>query len=186
MPATTVRLFVAIWLPAAIRDHLDGVLKATPDPPTAGEQVRRTREDTWHLTLAFLGEVAEGPALARFAALGQVSQQPPGPMQLAGSGTFGAITWIGVRHGPWLGELASRVQREMRVTDRRFQAHITVARVRRGPNPERPIARELACRLAGYEGPQWTPEAIVLVQSQLGPHPHYPIRARIPFAGTVV
>lgn len=177
----TARLFVAIWLPEQVRDHLgralaEAIALTQPDP-----QLRPTRPETWHLTLAFLGDVAEQPALDRFASAGPLPE--PDQLQVAGSGTFGSVAWVGVRHGPWLAAMAAQIQRHMRVADRRFQAHVTIARARRGPEREQRVAAGFAAALHSYESPPWLPDQIVLVQSHLGPHPTYPVRAQIPLSG---
>lgn len=197
----TARLFVAIWLPEPVAEHLsqglqealDHFAPSDPAEPAPDLGLRVTRRDTWHLTLAFLGQVPvdrtashflriqlrgtaqDGPGRPRTSTAGDGSLQP-GALALRGAGTFGPTAWVGVDHGPWLAGLAESVQRTLHVADRRFRAHVTVARARQ----DRVRAREFAQTLRDYRGPQWLPDELLLVESVLGPVPRYPVRARLP------
>jgi 2'-5' RNA ligase len=196
MAPGTARLFVALWLPDSVAGHLaaalDGLAASTPgqatvpDPGSSGapvaDQLRRTRTQTWHLTVAFLGQVPRARALSDFDGLAREPLPQAGRIALRGSGTFGNTAWIGVSHGRWLDELAEVVQGRLHVADRRFRAHVTVARARRGPQPESVVARGFAAQLAEYSGPDWQPCELLLVESQLGPRPSYPVRQRLPIS----
>jgi hypothetical protein len=61
-----VRLFLAVWPPPAVVEAIGSL----PRPPLVG--ARWTREEQWHVTLRFLGEVAE-PEVAEQA----LSRLPP-------------------------------------------------------------------------------------------------------------
>ncbi len=69
-----MRLFVAIWPPAEVRDRL-GTL-ARPAAPG----LRWTTADQWHVTVAFLGDVADheqsGAARALARAVEPLSSRP--------------------------------------------------------------------------------------------------------------
>ncbi len=56
-----MRLFVAAYPPADVCDHLERRLQDLHVAVAAGRGVntRLARRDTWHVTLVFLGEVAE-------------------------------------------------------------------------------------------------------------------------------
>ena len=59
---------------------------------------RLTRTGKWHVTVLFLGAVADGRGVV--AALGRV--EPPGPftLRLTGGGRFGTVHWAGVDGDP--------------------------------------------------------------------------------------
>jgi 2'-5' RNA ligase len=192
-PDRSARLFAALWLPPEIRDQLSAHLEATltgwhTDPPNGAgpgpTQLRRTRADTWHVTLAFLAEAPLDRTVRRF--LGSPHGRPPGvalppakQLQLTGGGHFGPVVWVAVAHDGWLSTLAAAMQHRLAVTDRRFQAHVTVGRGRGpGAGPVN-VARQAAQQLGNWDGPVWTPAEVLLVESILGAHPQYPIRARL-------
>jgi 2'-5' RNA ligase len=135
------------------------------------------------VTLAFLGSAPLARTIRRFQGPSQANEgtglPPTGELQLAGSGNFGPVVWVAVAHDGWLATAAAAMQNRLAVTDRRFQAHVTVGRGRgRGRTPVE-VARRAAGRLGDWRGPTWTPTEILLVESILGPHPQYPIRSRI-------
>ena len=147
-----MRLFVSLRPPPDALDHLRAQLPQWPGPP-----------DRWHVTLAFLGEVAEaGPV---DAALGQALAGAPAPeLRLAGSGTFGRVVWVGLEGEldvlARLAALVSAAARQAGVAleRRRFRPHLTVGHGGR-PDP---------ARLSGYRGPTWTAGEVELVRSDLG------------------
>ena len=176
----TDRLFVAIWPdPGSLAVLRSAVAQAR----TVFPDLRWQPEERWHLTLAFLGEADEHRARDRLERLltGRAhGRAAPGahPLHLAGSGAFGPIVWVGIEHGPWLTQLAETVQRTLRVTDRRFRAHITVGRARGRPGPAKALAREVVPALGTVRGPAWTPDSLTLVRSRTGPDPEYSILER--------
>lgn len=125
-----MRLFVGVVPPERVLDALDRLDR----PERAG--VRWTRRDQWHVTLRFLGEVAD-----------------PGPVAAALS--TAPLRRCEVRLGPrvralgrqvlclpvaGLGELAQAVEEATAgfgqpPDDRRFRGHLTLARLRRGTRP---------------------------------------------------
>ena len=100
------------------------------------------------------------------------------PIRLARAGAFGPVVWVGVEHGAWLADLAGRLQRTLRVADRRFRAHVTVGRVRGPEGAAR--AREVVPLLLPHAGPAWTPSEFTLVESTTGPAPEYRVIDRWP------
>ena len=164
-----MRTFVAVRPPPAAVEHLRAALPAWPSAP-----------ERWHLTLAFLGEVDDPPALV--PALAQRgARRPPLGLRLAGSGEFGRTgpVWVGVegdRAG--LTALAGDVARACRaagldVERRPYRPHLTVGR--RG-RPDRAL-------LASYAGPRWTAAEVELVASRLGPVVEHRVLERFPLAG---
>jgi RNA 2',3'-cyclic 3'-phosphodiesterase len=170
----TTRLFVALWPNDAARASLDDAIaearQAVPD-------LRWQSPERWHVTLAFLGATDPGKAAARIETLMQrdAPNAPicPEPIRLAASGAFGPVVWVGVEHGPWLTDLATDLQQSLRVADRRFRAHVTVARARgAGAHIQ---ARAAVPTLTSYLGPCWSPGSVTLVDSRTGPQPEYTV-----------
>jgi 2'-5' RNA ligase len=180
-----MRLFAAVVPPpAAIRELAAAVAPLHALPQAAA--LRWTGEPTWHLTLAFLGQVdAEDlePLRGRLAtAAASVARTPR--LRLVGSGRFGErALWAGVEGDmPALRRLADEVAKAARntgidVDERPFQGHLTLARAggRSGP----PTAagkglRALAGALADFSGTEWPATSLRLMRSHLGTGPaHY-------------
>jgi RNA 2',3'-cyclic 3'-phosphodiesterase len=172
----TARLFVAIWPDGTARDALsDTVTRAH----MVANDVRWQPPERWHVTLTFLGVVDPGRAAALISTVEQRGDTPTAePIRLVGAGTFGPVIWVGVEHGAWLRELARVLQHTLRVTDRRFRAHLTVGRLRGDGGAAR--ARGVAPLLSSHVGPAWTPGEITLVESVTGPAPEFHILERWP------
>lgn len=174
-----VRLFAAVWPDPAARDALDLVLEPVRVRASA---IRWQPPERWHITTAFLGMSDPERATARIDTVMSRDISMAQPLRLVGSGTFGPVVWTGVAHGPWLGELAGRLQRALHTEDRRFHAHLTVGRARGANAPQ--LAREAAELLAAKGGLPWTPREITLVASEGGPRPRYEVIAAWPLPGT--
>lgn len=177
----TYRLFVAAYPPAPALDSLAGFLAGLH---LGQEGVRRTPRDRWHLTLAFLGDVAEERLSDVESALGKVSAAAP-EVRLSGGGRFGrgkfTIVWTGV-DGP-VAPLAQAVRRHLRRArlpyDRKpYRPHLTLARPG-GRLTTAELAADLAA-LKEYRGPSWTVEELRLVRSHLGPNPVHETLSSVP------
>jgi 2'-5' RNA ligase len=187
-----VRLFVAITPPALALAELEAAVA-----PLHGiePELRWSSPHSWHITLAFLGEVDE-PIAARLAArLERAAGRHPGvDLLTAGGGAFPSVTrarvlWTRVKGDEQvLREIAQSVQAGARRAGapspdegRRFRPHITLARSKDPVN-----ARPLVDALTGYSGSIWPADRIHLVRSHLGPQPRYesigswPLRAPEP------
>jgi 2'-5' RNA ligase len=179
-----LRLFVAVYPPEEALDHLTGAVSALELGQATGRgvNVRLAARPTWHVTLAFIGEVPDAKLDRAAKAVDRtVAGMSPFSLRIAGGGRFGkgkfTILWTGLA-----GQLAElrdagrALRRELRrgrlpYDERPLRPHLTLARV--GDRlPEEAVARDLAA-LDGYQGPQWTVDAVHLVRSQLGPHPRY-------------
>jgi RNA 2',3'-cyclic 3'-phosphodiesterase len=181
-----VRLFVAIVPPPDVLADLEA--RTAPLRP-AWPALRWTGSESWHLTLAFLGQVADDrlpeldTRLARAAA-----RHPAQDLAIQGGGAFpgparATVVWAGLRaDGTALAALAASVAAGARRAgapppdeNRRYRPHLTLARLRE-PADVRPLTVELA-RLAG---PPWTASEIQLIQS------HPPAGVRQPPVYTTV
>ena len=177
------RMFVAVDLAPAAGDSLAGVVDGI-GPLPAGRWLERS---TWHLTLAFLGDVPASRVGRLGRAFGEVAAAAePFPLRVAGGGTFpdrGAprLLWAGLDgDGGALGRLATAVTRaaraaHLRLERRPFTPHLTLARFRNAP----PGAADPAlAALAGYAGPTCTVREFALIRSELGPPlVHTPVHA---------
>lgn len=188
-----MRLFVAVVPPDEALEHLSAGLDAarTREADVLGnETLRWARPDTWHLTLAFLGELADKrvPDLDRRLHRA-ASRHAACEVALTGSGRFdGRVLWIGFSgEVAVLRRLAGSVQAASRragadVDERPLRAHITLARARE-PTDLRPAV----AALADYAGPPWTAHELVLVRSRLGAGPGrtalHEVISRHPLAG---
>lgn len=175
--AVPPRLFIALWPASAAREALAADLEAARTNQQAlWTAVRWQPPDRWHTTLAFLGPAAPERVVAKVDGLMARPGVPrPSPVRLSRFGTFGPVVWVGVDHGPWLGELAHLLQRRLRTDDHRFRAHVTVGRVRGPAAPRR--AKEAAAGLPTHDGPEWTPHEFTLLESRIGPEPQYRVHA---------
>jgi 2'-5' RNA ligase len=175
-------LFVAAYPPPVVLDdfvsHVSTLACGAPRPP--GGSLRLVPPERLHLTLVFLGEVADErlPEVERAVEAGVGSDPRKVPrLRIGGGGRFGrgkfTIVWAGVRGDTTaLSDLVTDVRREMRSAKvpfdvKAFRPHITVARP--GDRlPEEQVAADLA-GLSTYEGPEWPVESIDLVSSNQGP-----------------
>ncbi|MEV4411181.1 RNA 2',3'-cyclic phosphodiesterase [Catellatospora sp. NPDC049609] len=172
-----MRLFVAVFPPPVAVDHLATVVQGLA-VGRAGARVGAT--DRWHLTLAFLGEVPDESATAATLAVSAVDG-PVGELCFRGGGKFGhgrsTVLWAGV-DGDLAGltRVTRAVRRELRARrlhpdDKRFTPHLTIARP--GDRVPRPALAADIETLRQYAGPAWPVAELVLVRSELGPHPRY-------------
>ena len=167
-----MRLFVALWPPAEVVEHLQAALADVADQSGAPSGMRWVTAQQLHLTVAFLGEVdplRQSRAEERFARV--CARYPPMTLWLAGAGRFGdRVLFVKVAgdRGP-LGRLAASVTAAGRragldLEERAWRAHITVARARQDGGG----VRELARALDGYRSDAWTAGELHLVRSRLG------------------
>ncbi|MDQ0374463.1 RNA 2',3'-cyclic phosphodiesterase [Cellulomonas humilata] len=194
-----MRLFAAVWPPTDVLDHLDLALASVRGAPAGlSSAVRWSARETWHLTVAFYGEVPEGVVPGLTTDLAELAAGiEPYELALRGAGVFSHRTlWVGVggdlesqravtRGCVEAGESASGAT-DNRPRDR---PHLTVGRVRpgsrpprrRSSRPDRPgqrpdmngpddedVAASLVRALAVYEGPRWLVDQLTLVSSRPG------------------
>lgn len=161
------RLFVALPLPEEVNAVLRRLCSGLPG-------ARWTGDDGFHLTLAFLGEVEE-PAARRAEDGLSLVRGPVLDLRLAGLGHFPprgqpAVLWAGLRASAPLGALVAAIRSRLRrlglpCDDRRFLAHVTLARLDRTSHED--LARHREAH-GGLDGPDFAVRAFVLYESVLG------------------
>jgi 2'-5' RNA ligase len=160
-----LRLFVALQLPAAVRERLMGLMGGVSG-------ARWQSDQQLHLTLRFIGEVDETRAEDIDSALRAV-QFAPFQVALAGVGLFGdtrkpRALWAGVGPEAPLAHLAQKIETAMvriglPAEPRKFLPHVTLARF--GGKAAR-IERFLAAHDRLWS-PAWTVERFTLFRSHL-------------------
>lgn len=170
-----VRLFIAVNLPAAEKERLWGALAPLREHDIA---VRWIPRDAIHLTLKFLGEVAEtrvDRVAARLA--GIAARHAPFELRLAGIGGFPSLDrakvwWLGIEPDVRLMNLQAEVEEALvdegfAREDRPFTAHVTIGRAgRNGRTADARIARAAAAGIE-YEA-AWAVNSADLMRSHLG------------------
>ena len=168
-----VRLFIAVWPPRDLSDALGALARPRPDG------LRWTPPDRLHVTLFFLGEVAEPRVAPLAAALRAWAEGAEPATAIAGPST--RRLGRGVLCAPVsglealaLGARAATAAFAGAPDDRPFTGHLTLARVgRRGRIPDEvvgtPVAAEwavgevrLVASTLGASGPRY--EALVLAR----------------------
>lgn len=166
MHGGSLRLFAAILIPPDVVAHLDAAVA-----PHRDDVLRWTASKSWHLTLAFYGQVEDTRVADLKSRLTRTAKRYPTlSLTLTGSGQFSRrALWIGCEGdiAPMRALARSAAAAGRRVgasTDEsRFRAHLTLARAAM-PTDLRPYVSTFRT----YRGPSWTAGAVALVQSHLG------------------
>ena len=187
-----MRMFVALLPP----EHALEDLAAFVGPRQEAEPgFRWTVPEQWHVTLAFLADVADRHLDDLLARLERAAaRRTPFGVTLAGGGAFpdparAKVLFVGVRtEGEELGRLvtgtrAAATKAGAPVHGGRFHPHVTLARTGRPVQ----VTRWLRV-LEAYRGPEWTGGEITLVASHLGEgprrRPRYEPLATFPLGNT--
>lgn len=180
-----MRVFVALDIPADIRSQLTVQQFLMPVP-------RKTEPSSFHLTLAFLGEVRD-EVLEDFHTRLSAFSFPAFALSLDGFGLFGKArptsVWASVVPSEPLARLQAKVEQAARLAgatlpSRRFLPHVTLGRFP-------PLGPDEAARLehaviqgAGFRAGPWNVTEMVLYQSTLLPNgPRYDVLMRYPLTG---
>ena len=173
-------LFVAIRPDEAAVEDLRDALEPVRRLPLA-QSLRWRPAKQWHVTVAFLGDADEGVTDEVTERITDLSLPAVPGLRLRGAGCFGRqILWIGVGNDDALvrltraaGAIPPRLRGLGLDVDRRpWRGHLTVARARTGD------ARAAAVALAGYAGPTWGADELLVIRSTGGPRPsHHVVRA---------
>lgn len=143
-----IRAFIAIELPAALRQHLGEVEKEIQS--RAGEGARRAVRwvpvENMHLTLKFLGEVSTGSleALSRMLQV-EAARHKPFSLMVGGLGAFPnlrrpRVIWVGLEAPPDLLSLQHSIEAETSrlgypAEERPFSPHLTLGRIAQNALP---------------------------------------------------
>ena len=125
------RLFVALEIPEIVADALSTIQYGV-------EGARWRAVDSFHLTLAFIGETDRHGFAAAVDALSAIDA-PAFDLRLSGIGSFGDkkphALWVGVEAAPELAHLQTKVETALRragftLEKRKFVPHVTLAYLR--------------------------------------------------------
>lgn len=176
-----MRLFVAIDLPATVKNQLETLQRPIPG-------ARWVKRPAFHLTLQFLGDGIPDERLTDIRDALATIHADAFTMALRGVGHFGGrALWAGVDAPPALAALHRQVGEAMRAVGfppdtRRFSPHITLARLR-DTSGRRELDAFLA-QHAGFSTESFPVEAFALFSSQLTPQgARYTIQAEFPLFG---
>ena len=161
-----MRLFAAILIPPDVVAHLDAAVA-----PHRDDALRWTASESWHLTLAFYGQVEDTRVPDLKSRLTRTAKRHPTlSLALTSSGQFSRrALWVGCEGdiAPMrsLARSAAAAGRRAGASteEGRFRVHLTLARA---PMPT--DLRPYVSTFRTYRGPSWTADAVALVQSHLG------------------
>jgi 2'-5' RNA ligase len=181
------RLFVAVDVPDDVREYLVDRLQPWRQQLPGWRWADPVR---WHLTLAFLGNVADSLRAELDDRLRRpAGRHAPFGVGLGGLGAFSrpakaSVLWLGVTSGRQeLQRLAGPVSAAARragvdVDDKPYRPHLTIGRRRTPVNVRDQIALGTDLR-----APTWMVASYVLYQSHLGPHPRHEPLERFDLTG---
>jgi RNA 2',3'-cyclic 3'-phosphodiesterase len=171
----TFRTFICVEIPASLRKNIASL---QDDLRAVGSQVSWTKADNIHLTLKFLGDVAEPdlPKICRASELAATGIEPFA-LTVAGTGCFPSaknprVLWVGFQVLPEpLTKLQSRLEEFLdRVgfprENQRFRPHLTIGRVRSNSSP---FALSKKLEEHGFESQTFAVDRLVVMRSQLNP-----------------
>ena len=170
-------MFVALLPPDEVTEDLAEFLAPRQD---AGDGLRWTAPEQWHVTLAFLGDVSERHVDDLVERLGRAAaRRTPVDLRISGAGAFpnpgrAKVVYAGLdAHGRdeelrrmATGARAAGTKSGAGGDGGRFHPHVTLARCGRPIEATRWIRA-----LDPYRGPAWTATEMALVESHLGEGP---------------
>jgi len=179
-----VRLFSAIELPGSVRTELAERLRALREADT---ELAWVPPERWHITLGFYGDREHVDRRGTWFRR-QAGGLAPTRLRLRGAGRFPGVLWAGVspmegRDATALHTLAEALNADTNASRYDFNAHVTLARWRRGAAGSRSAIRAVH-ELAEYCGSWWTAHEVVLFRSDQagGEGPVYTPLDRVPLA----
>ncbi|GII88369.1 RNA 2',3'-cyclic phosphodiesterase [Sphaerisporangium siamense] len=185
-----MRLFVALSPPPEVLAEVAGAVGACPE---RWPDLRWVAGETWHITMAFLGEVPERALPELRTRLARAAgRHAPMTLRFEGAGAFPSarrarVVWLGLAGG---GTAISRLAASLAAgaaragavdADRKpFHPHLTLARARpRDGLDARPLVEELK----DFGGTPWRAETVHLMRSHLGPRTRYEALGSWPLGG---
>lgn len=178
-----MRLFIAISLVPEVMDTLERLSRSLR---SAGDNLRWTSPETWHITLQFLGEIPDETYACLVEHLRQIKSGPV-TIRLHGTGFFNraGVFFAGVDVSPELRNLERLVVAAtsacgVAAEDRPYHPHVTLARAK-GDDRSRAL-RSLKHRVPeNVPFPSFIAREFLLVQSFLGSAgARHEIRERFP------
>lgn len=174
-----MRLFVALTPPA---DVLAGLEAVCAPLRAARADLRWTERESWHITLAFLGNVTDLQLTRLLPRLERAARRHPAfGLSVAGAGAFpspgrATVLWSGLTGDRRaLSALAASVSAAARRAGiaqpdvgRAYRPHLTLARSRVSGD-----LRPAVDALSGYAGRPWLAGEFSLIQSRLTGLPRY-------------
>jgi RNA 2',3'-cyclic 3'-phosphodiesterase len=135
-----VRLFVALEIPADVRDEFAALISElrAADSSFSKSRARWVRPENLHVTLKFIGHVDASKVDPIRAALAEVRFEAPVEMQFRGLGFFPSakrprVFWAGMEASPNLALLAAEIDTRLKKLGissetKEFAPHLTLAR----------------------------------------------------------
>lgn len=192
MIPSLMRCFIAISLDRALAREVGRVQRQLA-PAVPADAVRWVRVDQLHLTLKFLGDVAEARVDLLAESLRRAcAGRGPLRLELNGLGCFPNLTrprvlWVGVGGDTdALRQVQARVAAETtnfgdQGEEQQFHPHLTIGRLKsREPGVLRRVGQALGAASVGALG-QWQVGEVILFSSRLSPQgPTHTALARVP------
>jgi len=180
-----MRMFVALVPPQSALEDLGEFLGPRQQADTG---LRWTAPEQWHVTLAFMAQVADRHLDDLLERLSRAARRrTPFEARLSGGGAFphaarAKVLFAGLDAAGSVEELrrlsvgarSAATKAGATPDGGRFHAHLTLARLRQPVD----VTRWLRV-LDAYQGPTWRAEEIALIQSHLGEGPRRRPRYRV-------
>src|SRR5579872_5010231 len=165
-----MRLFIGIPLPSEVVTALE---RLSHSLRSAGDSLRWSSPETWHITLQFLGETS----IENYACVVQHLRKiksPTVPIWLSGTGFFdrAGVFFAGVNVSPELRQLEKQVvavtsQCGVEAENRPYRPHVTLARAK-GDNRSASLRKLRTSANPKVEFPPFTAREFLLYESFLG------------------
>ena len=177
--AKPIRAFIAVKIPAT-----PSLRKVSRQLAEMGRPVKAVAADNLHVTLKFLGDtdpelIPEISGIVEAAAAAESASE----LRVVGLGAFPhldrpSVVWAGLQDAETLTAIAAKLEKRLKPLGfkperRKFQPHLTLARIRSKPPPE---VKTLVTEHSSTEFGTATVESVELFQSELRPEgPRYTI-----------
>lgn len=176
-----MRLFVALEIPAAVRENLAAAQKQVQkkvqkDLKAAGGELRWVRPDNFHVTLKFIGQATSEELAAIMEELRTV--RPEGTVKAAFAGLGyashakrGGVLWATMEASNFMKMLAGQIDRRLErlgipAEEREFLPHLTLARCK--PSSAMPAIRAAMREYESHDFGSMLWEEFRLMESRLG------------------
>lgn len=170
-----IRTFVCIEIPESLKEQIAALQR---ELRPKGAQVSWTKPENIHLTIKFLGDVAQPKVeTVRRAVERAAASVAQFEVEIAGAGCFPSlrsprVLWVGLSGLPAaLKQLQASVEDELAREGfsrepKKFSPHLTIARIR-SPHGAGLLAEELVAR--GFEPASFTAREVIVMRSDLKP-----------------